>query len=367
MENQSPWQWIGPTVGLLTAVGAVLVYLGLEAAADPTLLLWLSALSFLLAGGFLAWGFITVARRKRRRRREQQFPPGLEPVMTTPPEHRKAEEGRRFQQDDSAVMNPLIRAEYARAKREQAEAIRNERSLQQLRRDAEEIARYIAQISDEAAAARTDTGAKGFGLSPRYLRATEVAEERAIINHFHKEVGSHVIATYEGLRGRGYGDEPLDRIYKDPGSASDIREIGHRLSALIRDMPEWTFAHLQWPAEFGGPGVWLDATGPESDPRVNIWCEVRAPDGSVRERDQSDAFTGARSDAAPVDVRWLYPQHFPDPPKPPIHLADGKYSVRWYGQRGVGRELLGVDTFLIDAGEVRNLDGTPVRVEPALS
>lgn len=99
---------------------------------------------------------------------------------------------------------------------------------------------------------------------------------------------------------------------------------------------------------------------------MNVWCEVRAPDGTTKERDQSDAFTEASNDSAPVNVRWLYPQHFPDPPKGKLHLADGRYDVGWYGQRGVGRELLGVDAFVIESGEVKDLDGTPAKIEPDL-
>jgi hypothetical protein len=110
----------------------------------------------------------------------------------------------------------------------------------------------------------------------------------------------------------------------------------------------------------------LDPKGPETDPRVNVWCQVRAPDGTAKERDQSDAFTEASTGPAPVNVRWLYPQHFPDPRKGKVHLADGRYDVSWYGQRGVGRELLGVGAFVIESGEVKDLDGTPAKIEPDL-
>lgn len=186
---------VGIGVAVLAGFGTLFLEMAKSTGKDSAIWWILAWTSFGLAGAAFIGLCLGLLFQHRRQRRAQRFPPGLEPVMTTPPEHRKAEQARRIQQDDSAVMNPLIRAAYAGSKREQIEARRNQPSLQQLRRDTSEIAEFIAKVSDQAALARTDTDAKGFGLSARYLRASAVEEERTIINHFHREVGSYVIAT----------------------------------------------------------------------------------------------------------------------------------------------------------------------------
>jgi hypothetical protein len=121
---------------------------------------------------------------------------------------------------------------------------------------------------------------------------------------------------------------------------------------------EWNFFHFAWPAELGGPAVWLEAHGPEHDRRLNVWCLVQGPDGTSRERDMSSAFTGPPNEPMPVDVEWRYPHDFPGGAEVP-YLKEGRYQVEWRAQSGVGRGLVGTDCFLVEQGQVKDCDGKP--------
>ena len=261
-------------------------------------------------------------------------------------------------------MNDLMRKEAEAARRESNE------SLDQLRLKAAEIAQYLHTISNQAENSRPDAKAlRSMAMSWSFIRSEEVRSERGLINHYHAQVGAAVIAIYEALKRRGFEDKELERIYTDPKTLGDVRQISHRFTLLAEQVPQWSCLHLEWSEVFGGPGVWLDLYGPESDPRTNVWCRVTAPDGKQVERDETDAFSGSSSGPRPagqINVRWLYPQHFPDAPDKLKELPDGKYQVRWYGQRGVGREFLIEDAFLIESGQVTDLDGTPAKKDPDL-
>lgn len=161
---------------------------------------------------------------------------------------------------------------------------------------------------------------------------------------------------------------PLEHQVTPSGSVIDSEwadQAIRREEVLYGQRPaDWNFFHFAWPTELGGPSVWLEAHGPEDDHRQNVWCLVRAPDGSTKERDMTSAFSGPPSEPELVDAEWRYPQDFPEGAETP-YLDDGKYVVEWRGQAGVGRDLLGTDCFLIESGQVRNCDGTLAETSPS--
>jgi hypothetical protein len=185
---------------------------------------------------------------------------------------------------------------------------------------------------------------------------------------------SSILRSRKAKRERRFppGQEPLMKTPPEhqvlpPGPVIDstwAEQAAKREEAIYGERsPNWNFFHLAWPLELGGPAVWLEAHGPDEDPRSNVWCVVRRPDGTTTERDTSSAFTTPGPDPDKIDVQWRYPQDFPNG-SDATYLQDGKYEVEWYGQRQVGRDLLGTDCFLIEGGQVKDCDGTPAETIP---
>lgn len=144
-----------------------------------------------------------------------------------------------------------------------------------------------------------------------------------------------------------------------PIAPPDLAAVAHKQQEERRARRSlgWSFQHLALPPLLGGPTVWLEAYGPDDDRRSNVWCLVRAPDGTTTETDLTKLFLGMPTTPNQVEARFRYPQDFPGG-SDAAYLADGRYEVEWRASQDVGRQLVGTDCFLIEEGEVQDCDGT---------
>jgi hypothetical protein len=152
----------------------------------------------------------------------------------------------------------------------------------------------------------------------------------------------------------GLTDSVEYELGKGPAERADL----HPSRPCAAGLPNWQVSYLPWPKELGTPGIVLEAGSTDGDERTDGWCTVVTPDGTEYEAGFLSAWAIPRHQAnARERFSLTFPEHFAG--APPLPFKDGEYQFSWFGEAGLGRELLGSGCFRVSGRRVRQCDAPP--------